>query len=100
MYKPEVIKYLHKVRKIREKMERDEAVRECCECGDKMHWTLYMLPPSHKSRENNLKKFGFELLLEIWKNPIFVLKCCWCYAGVDNPHVIIDVENQANWRSL
>jgi len=100
MDKHEAMAYILKVREIRTSMEVGETIRECCECGDKMLWSIFMLPGSHKDRKGNLEKFGFDLLLEIWLNPIFVIKCCWCYAGVDNPNIVIDHERQANWRSL
>jgi len=33
-------------------------------------------------KNNYLKTFGWELLIEIWDNPIFILKCCRCFTGI------------------
>ena len=100
MDEEEVEEYIEQVHKIRKGLSKKENLRECYVCGERIVWLFFALPPFTEDRKDMLENFGFDLLLEIWLNPIFVIKCCWCFAGVPNPNVIRENERQANWRSL
>lgn len=60
-------------------MELYEKLRFCYICGRKMDWGNFFA--------NGLRKDGFnlEMLEEIWRNPIFILECCWCFNGISGP---------------
>ncbi len=64
-------------------------VRECYICGEKLYWKGFISPESIRERMENKKKFGLDFLIEIWKNPIFVLECCWCFNGLLNPNIML-----------
>jgi len=53
------------------------AHRTCCICGMKLFFMGYV----HKGVDSGItSKIGMELFKEIWKNDIFILKCCRCFA--------------------
>ena len=56
-------------------------VRKCYKCGRSMHWHDFVNGNLRGSPENY---FGFDMLLLIWGNPIFIIQCCWCYSGISS----------------
>lgn len=49
-----------------------------CSCGRLLNWCEFY----HTAQITGyLLKFGFEILKEIWKNELFILKCCNCFKG-------------------
>jgi len=56
--------------------------RNCHKCGRKLYWLDFMFPHSDYARIRIKKDYGRVLMEEIWTNPVFVLECCWCFAGI------------------
>ena len=76
-FEKEFLPFRNKARKI---------VRECYICGGKLYFINFINPLSIRKMKVLTEDYGFELLYEIWTNPIFVLECCWCLAGVPRPN--------------
>ena len=51
-------------------------VRECYMCYRKIYWTTFMIGSHNKVQREH---FTYEILKEIWGNPIFILQCCECF---------------------
>lgn len=65
--------------------------RECYTCGRIIGWIGFL---NAAECNNDLEKFGLDLLKEIWDNEIFVLNCCTCHTG--KPQGIIGWINYQN----
>ena len=54
-------------------------IRKCYKCGAKMYWGSFISGfHTRVLREH----FTYDMLCEIWENPIFVIPCCSCFIGI------------------
>lgn len=63
----------------REKFERlFQIVRRCYKCGRKIYYRGFYRKACFWNVPIGFEK---ELIEEIWENPMFILECCYCFAG-------------------
>ncbi len=64
-------------------MARLDEMRQCCKCGEKFVYRdlIYQF-----QRRKMIAKVGRGLIREIWRNPIFILECCFCYTEIPSPN--------------
>lgn len=53
-------------------------IRRCFTCGSIIHYRNFAIGSHNKVQREH---FTFEMIKEIWENPIFVINCCKCYYG-------------------
>ena len=70
-------------------------IRQCYTCGKIMHYRNFILGAHNKVQREH---FTYEMVPEIWDNPIFVIKCCDCFYGKN--HAIAEIERIGNLIKL
>ena len=60
--------------------------RECYKCGYKLDYYSFVLTSNHLKGDITFTRV---MLHEIWMNDIFILECCWCFAGIPSPKSVL-----------
>jgi len=68
----------------------ESKLRHCHTCGRVMKYHEFF-----PSACNDLSKFGYEMIDEIWENDIFVINCCACHRGCSDA---VDSLAHAVWN--
>lgn len=65
--------------------ELQRTTRQCYKCEQTLYFRDFV---QTVSSHGEMEYFGFAFLEEIWRNPIFIIECCWCHAGIPSPAVL------------
>ena len=60
----------------------NDKIRHCYECDKPLYWRDFIIAAE---RNSELEKFGMGLLKIIWKDDLFILKCCSCFLDLPRP---------------
>ena len=67
--------------------------RRCCSCGRKIYYRGFYKKACFWNVPNGLER---EMIEEIWENPIFVLECCYCFAGLTREIMPASIRQSIN----
>lgn len=68
----------------------EQTKRTCYKCGEPLYFHQFMFG-LHNSGQR--KHFTVDMLIEIWRNPIFVIECCDCFFGLKFSEEIERIAN-------